>query len=355
MNAEIKNYESFLTYNTDIDKDFFFKKIDDLDTNSYLSLMYAYFLIKKDEISEAETVLDRINLNHGIPYLQSLYFMNEGLIAMSKGDTQMSESKLRASYEADSGKYNKWIRLELFRYYTDKVDYEAWKYLESALDLDPEFNQAKVEKSYQLDEDLNCDEVIDLLKDIPESYKDSDAMNLFGVALINCGRFDQAKEALKKSITIKPSSNNCFSLAQLMHEKYEDYEEAESLYKKSLDLDKSNLDAINGFAWLNYDMNEMARAESQILSLLEFTQDQEIYNQIVNFYFLTDRPDNANKYINEAQKVHGKNSINEGYKIIEQIYRKENYEPLINEYKSNYSEEEIEWLKNQIVFFFGEE
>ncbi len=355
MEIEIKQEDSYLTRNSEIDDSYFKEKMKNGESNPYINLMYSYYLIGKDNINEAEKIINEVEIDNKSTFPQSLRLMNEGLIALKKGNSKLAEEKLRASLNADTSKVNKWVRLELFRLLNSKVDFEAWGFLESALELDPEFNQAKIEKSYQLDEDSNCREVIRLLSSIPDSFKDSDAQNLLGVSLINCGEFEKAKKAFEKSISYKSTSDNNFSLAQLMHEYYRELDNAENLYIKSLEIDPSNLDALNGYAWLLFDKNNMGDAEAKLLSMLEFSEEQDIYNQIINFYFLTNRPEEALKYINQSESMHGINHVTDGYKIILQIYRKEKYESLIQDFKKHYSQEEVEWLKNQIVFFFGEE
>ena len=244
--------------------------------------------------------------------------------------------------------------MELFFFYQNPLDFRAFGYLEEALKIDANFCLAKIEKSYQLDEEANCMEIISLLESLPDSFQDANALNLLGVAHINCRSFEQAKNVLNKSISYLPSSNNYYSLAKLMHEVYGDFDSSEKLFKKSLSLDSTNLDAINGYGWLFYDKGETQKAEEKFLSLLDFSNEENIYFQLINFYLLSNQFDKAAKCIAQNKSINGQSYVADGQEIILNMHLKKPYKDLIKKFKSNYEKNEIEWFKNQTVFFFGE-
>lgn len=352
MSPSILEYEMYFTNNLDIPNSYFEMEISKGDNLEYLKLMYSYFLIKRGFIDKAESLIENIELNTSNSYYRSLKLMNEGLIASYKSRDGIAKEKFDLALELDTSDINKWLRIELYFY--KPTAFQAFGFLEKALQIDNNFYLAKIEKSYQLDENMNCIEIINLLKNIPDTYQDSDAMNLLGVSYINCRQFEKAKNALNKSISCLPSSNNYYSLAKLTHEYYGDFDKSEQLFLESLKLDANNLDAVNGYAWLLYDKGEVENAEVKFLNLLKYTNDEEIYIQVINFFLLINKFDTASSYIIKNEVINGKSYISDGYNIILNINKKEPYKHLVTKFKSDYPIEDVEWLKNQIVFFFGE-
>ncbi len=356
MESVIGKHESFLTNNTDVDDSYFEKKIEKAtgDELKYLKLMYAYFSIKNGFIDKGSNIMDGLDLDMSNGFLSSLMLMDEALIDDYNGNHDEAKKGFDSAIDFDTSKINKWLRMELYFFYQESIDFRSFGYLEEALKIDSNFNLAKIEKSYQLDEGENCMEIIGLLESIPASYQDSNAMNLLGAAHINCRNFDRAKDVLNKSISYSPNTNNYYTLAKLMHEYYGDFDSSEELFGKSLALDTTNIDAINGYGWLLYDKGDIQEAEKKLLSLLEYSDASDVYIQLTNFFFLTNQFDKAADHIARNKSVNGKSYVTDGHEIILNIFNKSPYKDLIKQFKANYSIDEIEWFKNQTVFFFGE-
>ncbi|MFD2565925.1 tetratricopeptide repeat protein [Pseudotenacibaculum haliotis] len=349
MDELTKNYDRILTNNYNLSYSFFEKEISN-NNSSFLKIMLIYKYLNDKNTSKAKELISKLDFDKN-SFFESLMKMNEGILKIEEGKKNQGIELLKDAVKLDTNNENKWVRLELFTALKDEIPYEAWKYLEEALKIDPDFYWARVEKSFEFDEFANCIEIIEILKDLPETYNDSDAFNMLGVAQINCRDIQGAKESLKKSIKIKETSNNCFSLGQFYHEYFQNFREAERLYKRSLELEPSNSDAINAYSWLLYDLGKYDEAERKILTMLEISKDQEIFNQIMNFYLLNENLLKAREYLNQSIKVNMSNYMNEGYKIIINIVEGSEYKNLFEAYKKKYEEYDVQWLKDQIAFF----
>lgn len=209
----ISKHELYLTDNTGVDDSYFEKQIAKAtgDELKYLKLMYAYFSIKNGFIDKGSNMLDSIDLDMSSGFLSSLMFMDKALIDDYNGEHNEAKKGFKYAVDLDTLKVNKWLRMELYFFYQESIDFRAFGYLEEALKIDDNFHLAKIEKSYQLDEEENCMEIIGLLENIPDSYQDSDAMNLLGAAYINCRNFEKAKDALNQSISYSPNSTDALT------------------------------------------------------------------------------------------------------------------------------------------------
>lgn len=349
MNKLVKDYELILTNNYELPYSFFEEEIS--KTGSvYLEIMLIYKSIIDKKVDKAQGILKNIvGKIPKEPMFRSLIKMNEGLILKEKGEDKKSIERLKEALELDIHKENKWIRLELYLALKKSIPYEAWGYLEEAIKIDPNFYWALVEKSFEFDEYANCHEIIDMLSKLPDSYKDSDALNLVGVAESNCGNYEKAKIYFEKSILIKETSDNTFSLGQLYHEYYRNYEKAENLYKKSLDINPANLDCRNAYAWLLFDTQRNKEGEEVIKSLLNYSEEQEVFNQIITFYLMNKEVQKAKELLMKSIEKNGINYMSDGYEILIKIINKEDYKNFYTDYRNKYGSEKDEWLRNLIA------
>lgn len=348
MTEDILENEKFLTNNFNWSIEFLKHEIE--KTNSaYLTLMLAYKYSITEESKNSNLLINKIKLEELSPYLKSLYKMVVGLLYINNKDISLGRNML----EEALGIYNqnKWIRVELYLLliYTDPV--QAWKHLEGALKIDSNFWWARVEQSFGFDEYSNCIEIIENLKDLPDSYNDSEAYNLLSTAYVNCKDFNNAYLTIKKSIEIEETSNNCFSLAQYYHEHEQNFNLGEFYYNKSLSLDSSNIDALGGHSWLMYDKKEYKLAEKGFKKAIEINSNQEIYNQAINFYLKIGNTKSGLKTINQSAIANGKNFLNEGYLIIIKILTKKEYIDSYKSYCLKYNDKAILWLKESISLF----
>jgi tetratricopeptide (TPR) repeat protein len=342
-------YERILTENNDLAFSFFETEISK-SNSSYLRLMEVYKYICNDKISIAKKKIENIKLKDDC-YLQSLLKMNIGLINIKEGKNEEGFKILNEAEKTDNS--NKWLKLELFYYLKNKEPYKAWYYLEEAIKLDSKFYCAIIEYNSGLDSSHNCEEIIENLRKIPKTYNDPSLLNLLGVSQINCGQKDEGKISLENSLKVKETSNNTFSLGQYYHDVENDFLKAEKYYNKSIALNSNNTDAINAYSWLLFDKGEISKSEKLMLSLNELSSDQEIFNQIINFYIINKNLNEAKNQISKSKEVNDLNYMNEGYEIIVRILSNEDYKSLYSSYTTKYEEYDVTWLKDQISFFLN--
>jgi tetratricopeptide (TPR) repeat protein len=351
MNELTLKYDRILTDNFDITVEYLEKEISDTES-LFLKLMLPYVHIKTNNVDKGSKLLADVKYDlKDYPYLNSLYEMGKALIEIERENESLGIEMLKNAIKIDIHEENKWARVELFLLLKEEIPFEAWKYLEEALKIDPKFYWALVEKSYEFDSVVNCNEIVDNLSQLPKSYNDHEAVALLGVAYLNCKNFDEAKAHFERSIRIKESTNNFLYIGELYHEYYKDYDKAESFYKKSLELDSSNIETVNAYSWLLYDREKHEEAEKKIISMLEIAKDQEAYNQIMNFFLLTENISKAKEYLRESVIVNNENYMNNGYRIIIKILEGNKYKDLFESYKTKYQEYDVHWLRDQIAFF----
>ena len=92
--------------------------------------------------------------------------------------------------------------------------------------------------------------------------------------------------------------------------------------------------------------------KKNFLSILNFDNNQEVYNQIIRFYIITKQFKKAKNINEKSSKKNGVNYLNSGYKIIINVLEGNEYQNLVNDYKKVYDEDNIDWLKSQLIEFY---
>src|SRR5690606_34529171 len=222
------------------------------------------------------------------------------------------------------------------------------------LEIDKYFSEALIAKAVYLDPVDNSEEIIKDLNRIPESYNDYQVSYLLGIAYLNFGDISKSLELLKKSISINESSNAYLSLGVLYSDYLDNTKEANYYFNKSIEIDPVNIFAINNYAWFLYSLGHFTESETYFLNLLELNQDQEIYNQIIQFYINIKNYISAELKILESVDVNGVNFMNDGFKIVLNSLTGSEYKNLSSEYKKKYGEFELDWLKSMIIKYHNE-
>lgn len=351
----LKDYEDYLTVNNNVPISYFDIAISEDFTNAgYLKLMKIYHLIKANEINQAEKEFSKINVEDKFLDLhQDLFYMVKGLLLFSGDNRKESLENFKLALSKEKEK-NKWLRLELFFFYLGIEDYKAFGYLDEALEIDPNFNEAIIEKSFFLDAEYNYDLMIEGLEKIPSSYRNTRALDLLGAAYFNNHRVDDAINILNLSIEIEPTTDNYYFIGYIFDNGLSNYSLAEEYYTKSLNYDNKNEDSINAYAWLLFKTGRINLAEDRFLSLLKINKDQTIYDQIIQFYLYNKQDGMINKaknFIEESKLINGESFTNAGYDIIFSILIKEDFKNSLLDFKNKHGEFEIEWLKNTISEF----
>lgn len=346
MNTQNRlSYEKYLTENKVVSVNFFDEEIDKNKEIIYLKLMKVYHLIKTDELVQAKEEFKRIEIDNVLNLDKALYYMDKGLISLSDGDRDDAIKNFELSLLKEKNK-NKWLRLELYFFYLGFEDYKAFGYLDEALNIDPYFNEAIVEKAIFLDTEYNCSEIIKLLERVSFSYKDSSALNHLGVAYYNCDEIDKSIDTLKESLAIDSNTENNYSLGYIYANEFSEFEMAKKYFNESLKHDSLNIDTINSFAWLYYSKKEYTLAEEKFIKAISIDSNQTVYNQIIQFYLSIGQFDKAKEKITESKSLNGKSFTNDGFSIVYKLLTKQDYTKDIYNFKNSYGDFEEEWLKD---------
>lgn len=342
--------DNYLTITFPIENSYFINLIDNGTEveKEYANLMYAYHLIKTEGVIKARLHFDSIS---GLKENEVTYML-QALLKHVDGDREEALVKFKKAYAYNSK--NKWLNLELYYYFLENDDVMAWKYLEDAIQIDKNFSKALIAKAVYLDPVDNCEEIIKDLNRIPESYKDYQVSYLLGIAYLNHGDLTKSLELLQKSIAIKETSNAYLSLGVLFSDYLDDTKEANYYFIKSLEIEPDNIFAINNYAWFLYNLGDTSGSETYFLSLLELNKDQEIYNQVIQFYLNIKDFKSAELKIQESVDENGINFMNDGFKIILKSLTGDEYINLNRDFKNNNGEFELDWLKSMIIKYHNE-
>lgn len=349
--------EEFNKYITDrvyVNDKFYNEIIDKNDTDDYFRLLYAYQLLKRSQQDATLKILDNINKDSINDELTlSIYHMLKGMLAILRNDRIKANKCFILSRDYDKKTRNKWLQLELFYFYleSDNEDYKAFACLDNAILIDPSFYEAIVASSVFLDTELNSAEIIDNLEKIPKSYADAKALNILGVAYYNEYKIEKSIMTLIESINLDSNSYNNYSLGMVYDLGKENFKKAEKFYIKSLEHKKDNLDTINSYAWLLFKMDKLDLAESKFLDLIKFSNDQTIYDQIVQFYLESGNLDKAETSIKNSLITYGNFFTIDGFNIVLKMLKGENCQEAITNYKNIYNDFEISWLKEYLEKF----
>jgi tetratricopeptide (TPR) repeat protein len=338
----MEEIERYLTDNIHVEPEYFSKLLKTNQTE-YVYLMYAYYNIRLQNYSFAMELLSMVPQN---TVQQSLLLMVKGLIEIYHNNDQSFISLLHKSAEAD--KKNKWVRLELFYALQESKPYLAFGYLEEALKIDENFNEAVYERVKNYDPISNCGNIISEIMRMPQSYVDAEILNTLAYAFYNRFEVDNALKIVKGSLD-KKETPDAYHLLGTIYVDNEELDSALLYFDKALGLDLDKKDTLVSKGWVLFDLGRIDEAKQIFFSLLKSDRSQELYNQVVQFCFKIRDFERALLLINESQVKNGINFMNEAYLIIYHFLRRSSdVATLIEKYKSNYSHTEYQWLQNVV-------
>lgn len=344
----IEECDKYLTDNYPVHINYFDKYLNKSLLSAYLKLMKVYFLIKEGNIDLAKEEYSLINIDSPVYNSHGdLYYMIKGIFLFLDKNRKDALNYFQIALSKEKSR-NKWLRIELFYFYFEIENYTAFGYLDEAIDIDPNFYEAIIQKCYYMDSEHNCEEIITNLEKLPITYEINTTLNLLGVAYTNCGNIDKGIKIIKKSIENEPTSENNYLLGYIYSNFLKRLDLAEGFFLKSLSFEKANIDTINSYAWLLYEKNDMQLAEKKFKELLSINKDQTAYDQIIQFYLLTKKISKAEKFISESINQNGFNFTNEGFEIILLLIMKKNHKAKLDAYKIKYGEFEVDWLHGMI-------
>ena len=120
-----------------------------------------------------------------------------------------------------------------------------------------------------------CEEILKLYKDIPEVY------NLYGLALQNLNRHEQAINYFKKAISLQPKDYSAFNNLAISYKSLYMNKLAYDNFNKCLELKNNYFPALINFANLKKDLNEYKDAIDLYQDALKIKPNPNLKNQLL--------------------------------------------------------------------------
>ena len=347
MKNEIYEIERYIADNIDLDVDYLKEFSNNYVNNSELKIYYIYGLFKTNQIKLANEEL--VALNESENFQKNSFFLMVKSLVQINQDTEIELliESLERCLIIDEQKNNKWLRLELFKLYEEKeIDYLAWGYLEEAILIDENFYEAILLRAYRLDLIANCSDIVYQLLQLPQTFINSDVLNFLGNAYLNCNEIDNALKIFKGSLEISITEEAHYFIGYIYHYNLNDYQKALLHYNKSISVNTQFIDVLIEKAWLLYDINDYQSSEILFIEIVNNHQIINVYNQITLLYLRTEKNIEALNYVEKSKSKFGINYMNEGFELIclEKI-KDDNYVIKYEQYKNNYSVDELLWFK----------
>ena len=348
----IKSIDKYITNSNDIDISYYDSMLTRYPSSSYLIGMKAYNLILSDKLKEASLFLDEKIIENPRLLEDSYILMTKGILAKKQENLTIAMDFFKKGLSSDIRKDNKWLRLELFYHYREKDEEKAWKFLEDAISIDPEFTTALIAKSYMLDQVENCEEIVSLLEKVVKNYQDHEVYSYLGNAYYNCHNKEKGEIFFQKSLTLQPNADAFLGLAHIEHYEKNNLEKALNYYQQSLKLDSSNPIVLNAIGWLYFDIKAYEKAEEAFMKLINLDSSQEPYNQLILFHLLKKDIKKAETLNRKAEEINKRSFFNEGFDLIIQIMDSSDwdndYSKAIKVFESKYGEVEINWFNQTL-------
>lgn len=336
-----QSIDTYLTDNINIEEKYFENLLIDFD-DDYVYLMYSYFLLKKNSVQKAEKIFNIVGLR--TDEYSHVLLIEALFLYYRDNEDQKAIEKLKQSISVDPS--NKWSFLELFYLLVGKKDYEAFGYLEEAIKIDENFNEAIYARVLYYDSINNCSDVISEILKIPQTYINAYILNTLAFAYYNCFEVDNATKIAKASLEYEETDRAFYLLGTIASDN-EDYTLALYNFNQSLEKNENQKDVLNSKAWALFDTNKFDEAEYIFLQVLQFDFDQESFNQIIQFYLETENFESVDLFIKESKLKNGKNYMNDTYKIIYlHLINDGKFEFYLNEFMKTYSELEHSWFND---------
>ncbi|MDK2772439.1 MAG: tetratricopeptide repeat protein [Flavobacterium sp.] len=337
--------ENYLTDNINVSNSFFDNILEEHDESS-IKLFYCYHLLKSGDKESSIKLFKTIKENSNV---RSLYLLVNAILFYYDNVSSCKEMLLKSILIDNK---NKWSYLELFYLLKNtEENYLAWDYLEKAILIDENFNEAKYQRILQFDSIENCSLIINDILAFPQTYVNEYILNTLGSAYYNCGQIGNAVKILKGSLEINKTPEAYYLLGAIEHNKDRNFDNALKYYNLSINEDPSYIDCLNSKAWLLFDMRNIDEAELLFKKIINLNKSQSSYIQIIQFYLCISDLDNALSYNKTMIIEYGEDYISDSFDII-YLIKKNNKEILNNKvlkFKKKYNEEQIDWLKNMIL------
>lgn len=342
-----KLVETKLSFN-DVDTGFFDSLLIDRPSSDYLIGMKGYYLAwnKKNEIAESF-------LNEKLKSDSSLQFssyinLGIGSIFYYKNQQKKAKEFYDKSIEYDLKKENKWIRLQLYYFYSKSDIALAKQYLLQALDIDSDFPIVKIELANVYADEGELNTATDILKNVINEKPNSYASYCLGLVYIKAKKIGEAKESFKEAIGIEPFALAYIGLGFVDQYYLIDDDSAIVSYNEAIKLDSLNSLPYFHLGVLFLKKEQYEEAIKNFDYAINIKPEEKSYEQLVYTYAMMKNFEKAKEINDESLKKFDHYIDNDFWEIL-LLYKnnllKEGDEKLKEFYK-NYTDPDIEWLKS---------
>jgi len=345
MKFDKKTLERKFITNSNIDETYFLDLLKLFPNEGYIKILYCYYLFNYDKLIEGNEVLKSINIH----YIDKEDFSFHLFVSTLYDSDNLIEDLLKLNSEYPN---NIFCLFELFMSLKDTEDnFLAWGFLEKAIEIEPYFFEARLQKILYDDSLDNCSEIIQELLKFPQTYVDTRVLNKLAFSYYNCYEIENAIKIAKGSLEIDKTAETYYILGSIEHNENNNFKEALNYYNLCLEIDSSYLDCLNSKAWLLYDFGDISDSEKIFLQILEIDQSISSYGQLMQFYLNANNLEKVVSVNDLLISKHGNNHISDTFSILYSLKKneKEKLNLKLQNFKQSYTDEQVEWLKSMIL------
>lgn len=304
------------------------------------------FLAYYDNVEEAEQYY--ISATTTVSKFQKGTYskMALGTIAFKNQNRTLAEQYLKEALLLDVEKKNKWLRIELYYFYSESDNQKATIYLNQAFTIDPDFHQAIIAKALGYNVKQECSQIISLLNKTDLAYEDFDIHIFLADAYYECNQVEKARESYERSILIFENSDAYNGLATIEQFHYNNLKQAEKYFLKALEIGQDKYTSMIGLGWLYYYDGKDIPADEYFSKAITEAPGPDSYREYIFFLLRIRDLVEAEKLNKDSFNLFGKNSFNQGYEIIIKALQHKRMVDSneLNTYRIQYGEDAVQWV-----------
>ncbi len=218
-------------------------EVDSKKTEAYLKLSEIYFLVEQYGKS-----IENINSALKIDVHNAKAYFMKGMNYKYAGDTTNAISSMQTAVEQNNDYYDAFMQLGLI--FSAKNDSLAIHYYDNALRIQSLSTEAQYAKSLYLQEHGQPEKAIEGYQKILETDKNNFVayFNIGYVNLVYLENFSHAKESFTRAIELNPKYFEAFCNRGITYEKTNDLKNAESDFRKALEIKPDYVPAAKGIS-----------------------------------------------------------------------------------------------------------
>lgn len=344
-----KSIEDTLEKAEEIDANFFDGYLMKFPISDYLIGMKAYYLAVNDNPIKAKLFLEDYltlkEINKGT-FIQ----MAIGVIAEMENSDSIAKKYLHESRDLDAAKRNKWIRLELFYFYKETDQEKALRFLNEALEIEPNFRIAQTEQVNNLINQQKFKQVISLVEQFCKNSPDYYLLYLKGFSELQLNQIDQAIKSFETSLVIKWNADALIGLGYIEQYSKKNYRKAMEYYYEVVE---KSPDLAIGYKRKGLLHLELGQLDSAYFNLKKANIIEPSIDNILELIYVTaqlNKIDEAFNLYEIGLLKYGHSRDLDFWEILLFGLKNDNTssQKAFSEFYNRYSLEDVEWVKREL-------